>query len=381
MQPVREVEDLARIKVIGCGGGGSNTVNRMVAAGVQGVEFIAINTDAQALLLSEAPTRLRIGEKLTKGLGVGGDPELGARSAEESREAICEALQGADMVFVTAGMGGGTGTGSAPLVAQVAREVGALTVGVITKPFSFEGARRRKNAEKGVEALKQHVDTLISIPNDRLLTITDRSVPVAEAFRLADDVLRQGIQGITDLILVPGVVNLDFADVKSVMADAGTALMAIGHGAGANRATSAAEAAIASPLLELEMAGATGVLFNLTAGPDLALSELNEAAEVITRTADPHANIIFGAVIDPRLESEIRITLIATGFGEARGQQPIRLPTAATEGMSQPAINPSHDEQPARPAVRDGRPASPAQRRQPVDANDINIPTFLRRRR
>jgi cell division protein FtsZ len=381
MQPVRDVEDFAQIKVIGCGGGGSNAVNRMIEAGVRGVDFIAINTDAQALLLSEAPTKIRVGDKLTKGLGVGGNPTLGAKSAEESSDEIYEALKGADMIFITAGMGGGTGTGSAPVVAQIAREVGALTVGVITRPFTFEGARRRDNADKGIEELRDRVDTLITIPNDRLLQVTDKKTPMSEAFRIADDVLRQGIQGISDLILVPGLVNLDFADVKTIMSNAGSALMAIGRGAGDNRAADAAQAAIASPLLDLDMTGAKGVLFNLTGGTDLALWEVNEAAEIINKAADPEANIIFGAVIDPRLEGEILITLIATGFGEAHAQKPIRLPTIATEDLPQrPIIQSSRESMALRPAMGDGRPPAPPINRRLPDSDNIDIPTFLRRR-
>ncbi|HLY68018.1 MAG TPA: cell division protein FtsZ, partial [Chloroflexota bacterium] len=278
------------------------------------------------------------------------------------------------------GMGGGTGTGSAPVVAQMAREVGALTVGVITKPFAFEGRRRADNAEKGMEELKDRVDTLITIPNDRLLQVTDKKTPVSEAFRIADDVLRQGIQGISDLILVPGLVNLDFADVKSIMSTAGSALMAIGRGSGENRAAEAAQAAIASPLLDIDMTGAKGVLFNLTGGTDLALWEVNEAAEIINKAADPEANIIFGAVIDPRLEGEILITLIATGFGEAHMQKPIRLPTRDAEELPQRAAVPAHDELPVRRAVGDGRPSLPFVNRRLPDGDNIDIPTFLRRR-
>src|SRR5712692_448023 len=360
MQPVRDVEEFAQIKVIGCGGGGSNAVNRMIEAGVRGVDFIALNTDAQALLLSEAPTKIRIGDKLTKGLGVGGNPTLGAKAAEESSDEIYESLKGADMIFITAGMGGGTGTGAAPVVAQLAREVGALTVGVITKPFSFEGSRRKENAEHGVEELKERVDTLITIPNDRLLQVTDKKTPVSEAFRIADDVLRQGIQGISDLILVPGLVNLDFADVKTIMANAGSALMAIGRGSGENRAAEAAQAAIASPLLDLDMTGARGVLFNLTGGTDLALWEVNEAAEIINKAADPDANIIFGAVIDPRLEGEILITLIATGFGEVRMSRPVKLPTRSAEDVPErPILQGRAEALPQRRAAGDGRPALP----------------------
>ncbi|MGH2364293.1 MAG: cell division protein FtsZ, partial [Chloroflexota bacterium] len=314
MQAVRDVEEFAQIKVIGCGGGGSNAVNRMIEAGVRGVDFIAINTDAQALVLSEAPTKIRIGDKLTKGLGVGGDPALGAKAAEESSEEIYDALKGADMVFITAGMGGGTGTGSAPVVAQIAREIGALTVGIITKPFNWEGAKRREVAEQGAETLKERVDTLITIPNERLREVVDKKTTVADAFRMADDTLRQGIQGISDLILIPGLVNLDFADVKAIMRSAGSALMAIGRGTGENRAVEAAQAAISSPLLDIDMTGARGVLFNLTGGTDLGLQEVSDAAEIINKAADPDANIIFGAVIDDSLGDEVRITVIAAGF-------------------------------------------------------------------
>jgi cell division protein FtsZ len=380
VQAVRDVEDFAQIKVIGCGGGGSNAVNRMIEAGVRGVDFIAINTDAQALLQSEAPTKIRIGDKLTKGLGVGGNPTLGAKSAEESSDEIYDALRGADMIFITAGMGGGTGTGSAPVVAQIAREVGALTVGVITKPFGFEGRKRSENAEKGIEELRERVDTLITIPNDRLLQVTDKKTPMGEAFKIADDVLRQGIQGISDLILVPGLVNLDFADVKTIMSNAGSALMAIGRGSGENRAAEAAQAAIASPLLEIDMTGAKGVLFNLTGGTDLALWEVNEAAEIINKAADPDANIIFGAVIDPRLEGEILITLVATGFGEAAVRKPVRFPAKEAEDVpARPILQPREADLPVKRAVGDGRNLPFVNRRLP-DGENIDIPTFLRRR-
>ena len=293
------MDNLANIKVIGVGGGGNNAVNRMITAGVKGVEFIAVNCDAQALLLSKAATRIQIGEKLTKGLGAGANPEIGEKAAEESRDAILEALKGADMVFVTAGMGGGTGTGAAPIVAECAREVGALTVGVVTKPFSFEGKRR-----------------IITIPNDRLLQVIDRRTSMLEAFRIADDVLRQGVQGISDLIAVPGLVNLDFADIKTVMSNAGSALMGIGMAKGDDGARAAAEAAIKSPLLEASIEGARGVLFNITGGSELSLFDVTEASNIITEAVDPDANIIFGAVIDENLKDEIRVTVIATGFNK-----------------------------------------------------------------
>ncbi|MFL5731560.1 MAG: cell division protein FtsZ [Chloroflexia bacterium] len=319
------VENFAQIKVIGVGGGGSNAVNRMIQAGVKGVDFIAVNTDAQALIHSEAPTRIRIGDKLTKGLGSGGNPETGRRAADESQEELFEVLKGADMVFITAGMGGGTGTGASPVIAQISREVGALTVGVVTKPFTFEGSRRRLGAEDGISGLREQVDTLITIPNDRLLQISDKKTTLSEAFRIADDVLRQGIQGISDLITEPGLINLDFADVKSIMQLAGSALMAIGRGTGDSRCIDAARQAIESPLLEISIEGAKGVLFNITGGTDLGMLEVHEAASVIQQAADPEANIIFGAVIDPEMGNDVKITLIATGFDSIRRPNEMRV--------------------------------------------------------
>ncbi|HHW29422.1 MAG TPA: cell division protein FtsZ [Syntrophomonadaceae bacterium] len=309
-----DTNQFANIKVIGVGGGGGNAVNRMIQAELKGVHFIAVNTDAQALNLSLAEHKLQIGSKLTKGLGAGADPEIGKKAAEESRDELMQALRGADMVFVTAGMGGGTGTGGAPVVAEVAKEVGALTVGVVTRPFTFEGKKRATQAEQGIQELKSKVDTLITIPNDRLLQVVDKSTSINEAFRIADDVLRQGVQGISDLIAVPGLINLDFADVKTIMSNTGTALMGIGSAKGENRAAEAAKIAISSPLLETSIEGAKGVLLNITGGPDLGLFEVNEAAEIISQAADPEANIIFGAVIDEKLEDEVRVTVIATGF-------------------------------------------------------------------
>jgi cell division protein FtsZ len=309
-----DLDQFAAIKVIGVGGGGNNAVNRMIAAGLQGVEFISVNTDAQALLLSQAPYRIQIGEKLTKGLGAGANPEVGEKAAQESRDELLKALKGADMIFITAGMGGGTGTGAAPIVAECAKEVGALTVGVVTRPFSFEGRRRQSQAERGIAKLKEAVDTLITIPNDRLMQVVDKRTSIVEAFRIADDVLRQGVQGISDLIAVPGLINLDFADVKTIMQETGSALMGIGVGSGDNRAAAAAEAAIKSPLLETSIEGAKGVLLNITGGASLGLFEVNEAAEIIARAADPEANIIFGAVIDESYDDEVRVTVIATGF-------------------------------------------------------------------
>lgn len=316
--------NLAKIKVIGVGGGGNNAVNRMISAGVQGVEFVAVNCDAQDLMLSEAEVKIAIGEKLTKGLGAGGNPEIGEKAAEESREQIQEAIKGADMVFVTAGMGGGTGTGAAHVVAECAKEMGVLTVGVVTKPFKFEGKRRMNQAENGIINLKEKVDTLITIPNDRLLAVIDKKTPIKEAFRIADDVLRQGVQGISNLIAVPGMINLDFADVQSVMKDAGSALMGIGTAKGDDAAVAAAEAAIRSPLLENSIDGAHGVLLNITGGPNLGLFDVNAAASIIEEAAADDANIIFGAVIDETLDDEIRVTVIATGFNEKSPYEAIK---------------------------------------------------------
>lgn len=311
-----DLDQFAKIKVIGVGGGGNNAVNRMISSGLQGVEFISVNTDAQALIHAMAPKRIQIGEKLTRGLGAGARPEIGEQAAQESRDEILAALKGADMVFVTAGMGGGTGTGAAPVVAECAREIGALTVGVVTKPFAFEGKKRQKQAESGTANLKEKVDTLITIPNDRLLQVVDKKTSMMDAFRIADDVLRQGVQGISDLIAVPGLINLDFADVKSIMSDTGSALMGIGIGKGDNAAVAAAEAAINSPLLETSIQGARGVLLNITGGSNLSLFEVNEASEIIQQAADEEANIIFGSVIDESLNDEVRVTVIATGFDE-----------------------------------------------------------------
>lgn len=341
----------ARIKVIGVGGGGSNAVDRMIAEGQAGVEFIAVNTDAQALRHSRAGQRVQIGVKLTKGLGAGGRPDLGEKAAEENREELRQAIGTCDMAFIAAGMGGGTGTGAAPIVAELAREVGALTVGVVTKPFGFEGPRRMENAERGIQALAERVDTLIVIPNDRLATLGDKRMTFEQAFRAADEVLQQGIQCISELITVPGLINLDFADVKAVMEDGGAALMSVGRARGENRAVEAAQRAIASPLLDITIEGATGVILNVTGGPDLTFAEVHEAAEVIRRTADPEASIFFGAVIDPNLSDEMRITVIATGFPAARSRR--------LEPPSKIVTLPSSV---ARPPVVD----------------DVDIPAFLR---
>jgi cell division protein FtsZ len=361
-----EVENFARIKVLGVGGGGSNAVNRMIAEGLQGVEFVAINTDAQALMMSHAPNRMRIGDKLTKGLGSGGDPVIGAKAAEESSDDLYELINGSDMVFITAGMGGGTGTGGAPVIANVAKETGALTIGVVTKPFNFEGTRRRTVSEEGIERLKEQVDTLIAIPNDRLLEIVDRRASIQDAFRIADDVLRQGIQGISELITVPGLINLDFADVRSIMAEGGAALMAIGHAKGDDKATEAAEKAIASSLLDVTIDGARGILFNVTGGPDLSLFDVNEAAEIIRKTTHPEANIIFGAVIDEAMSDEIHITVIATGFDAATQHRAPRLHNAAIQS-AEPRIG-----QRVKPAAAEQMPRT-------LDGENLDIPAFLRK--
>jgi cell division protein FtsZ len=323
---------LALIKVVGVGGGGSNAVNRMVDAGLGGCEFIAVNTDAQALLMVDADVKMPIGSDVTRGLGAGADPSVGKSAAEESRDELKEALKGADMVFVTAGEGGGTGTGAAPTVARLAHEIGALTVGVVTRPFSFEGRRRAEIASRGVDELREEVDTLIVIENDRLLQVVEKRTSILDAFTLADDVLRQGVQGITDLITIPGLVNLDFADVRTIMNEAGSALMGIGTASGENRATEAARSAVSSPLLESSIEGATGVLLNVTGGPDIGLFEVNEAAQVVTSAADQNANVIFGAVIDESLKDEVRVTVIATGFGPAKVRRRRRAEEPADEG-------------------------------------------------
>jgi cell division protein FtsZ len=374
-------EGFAQIKVIGAGGGGSNAVDRMIAAGVQGVEFITVNTDAQALIHSAAPQRIRLGPKLTNGLGSGGNPVIGQKAAEETTEELYDSLRGADMVFITAGMGGGTGTGSSPVIAQIAQELGALTVGVVTKPFTFEGSHRRKVAEQGIEQLKPVVDTLIVIPNDRLLQIASRNTSMLEAFRMADEVLLQGIQGISDTITVRGLINLDFADVKSIMQQAGSALMAIGRGKGDSRLIEAANMAISSPLLELAIDGAKGVLFNVYGGEDLGIQEVYEAADIISKAADPDANIIFGATIDPNMRDEVRIMLIATGFDN------VPRPTSRVRSFPETTRPSSLSQQPAQPQYPQRQPTplqQPTQRPQPSFNNsgdDLDIPPFLRNRR
>ncbi|HJW22152.1 MAG TPA: cell division protein FtsZ, partial [Candidatus Limnocylindrales bacterium] len=322
-------ENFALIRVIGVGGGGSNAVNRMIRAEMMGVEFIALNTDAQALLQSDAPHKLRIGDKITRGLGAGGDPSIGERAAEEDSEKIAQALEGSDMVFITSGLGGGTGSGAAPIVAEIAKEQGALTIAVVTKPFTFEGAKRKLTAEKAGDALRAKVDTLITIPNDRLRDVVQKNTSILDAFRVVDDVLRQGVQGISDIITVPGLINLDFADVRAIMKDAGSALMGIGRATGENRAVEAARQAIASPLLEVDIAGAQGILFNVTGGSNLSLYEVTEAAEEIRAAADPEANIIFGTSFNERLGEEVAITVIATGFDGKRHGSSARASAAA----------------------------------------------------
>ncbi len=413
--PLRsDAEHFALIKVIGVGGGGSNAVNRMIRAEMMGVEFIAVNTDAQALLQSDAPHKIRIGDKLTRGLGAGADPQVGQRAAEEDSEKIYEALKDADMIFITAGMGGGTGSGAAPVIAEIAKDLGALTVGVITKPFSFEGVRRKLVAEQFSEMLKEKCDTLITIPNDRLREVVDKKTSILDAFRVVDDVLRQGVQGISDLITVPGLINLDFADVKTIMRDAGSSMMGIGIGTGDNRAAEAARAAIMSPLLEVNITGARGILFNVTGGSDLGLFEVNEAAEVIKEAADPEANIIFGTVIDDRMRDEVKVTVIATGFDAShKVRAPARAVTASTdvangiaasldersreilaeierERAQQQALE---DQMPvgspfavderttARSAERQAIPVRPAGLDRPsYGETDLDIPSFLRRK-
>jgi cell division protein FtsZ len=326
---------LAVIKVVGIGGGGTNAVTRMVEAGLSGVEFVAVNTDAQALLMTEADVKIHIGSKATRGLGAGADPRVGLAAAEESRDELKEALKGADMIFITAGEGGGTGTGGAPIVAQIGRELGALTVGVVTRPFGFEGKLRADQAEQGIQTLRDSVESLIVIENDRLLQVVEKSTPVTEAFRMVDDILRQGVQGITDLIMVPGLINLDFADVRTIMRDAGSAMMGIGVARGENRAVEAARGAISSALLETTIDGATGILLNITGGPDLGLAEVDEAAQVVTNAADSNANVIFGAVIDEGMGEDVRVTAIATGFGgrarRRRTEAPATVASASSE--------------------------------------------------
>jgi len=377
----KQTDAFARIKVIGVGGGGSNAVNRMIDEGIQGVEFIVANTDAQALMLTKAKGKVRLGDKLTRGLGAGGNPEIGRKAAEESADELYAALKGSDMVFVTAGMGGGTGTGAAPVVAQIAKESGALTIGVVTRPFTFEGMRRMQSADAGIGNLKEHADTLIAIPNDRLLQLADKRASLQDAFRLADDVLHQGIQGISELITTPGLINLDFADVRAIMSEGGAALMAVGIGTGDERAKTAAEDAISSKLLDITIDGARGVLFNVTGGPSMTLFEVNQAAAIIRETSHPDVNMIFGAVIDPNMGDDIRITVIATGF--ERNAIPRRALERNTRENKRNISNVQ-----SRPLesvsvlsdVQSGE-AKKASSQPSINQDDLDVPTFLRNRR
>jgi cell division protein FtsZ len=373
INPPNQVESFANIRVVGVGGGGCNAVDRMIEEGLQGVEFIAVNTDAQALMLSKAPTRVRVGDKLTRGLGSGGNPEVGQKATEESAEDLYDVLRGSDMVFITGGMGGGTGTGGCPIVAQISREVGALTIGVVTRPFTFEGSRRIQAAEGGISNLKEHADTLIVIPNDRLLQIVDKRANLHDAFKMADDVLRQGVQGISELITVPGLINLDFADVRTIMSEGGAALMAVGNAKGDERAREAAEKAISSELLDITIDGARGILFNVTGGPDLTLFEVNQAAAIIKETAHPDVNLIFGAVIDQNMGDELRITVIATGF-ERSG-----LPRRILEKASQRRENKSASV-PENSEVFASAGKSTDFQPRTFNTEDLDIPTFLRNR-
>jgi len=380
-----QIESFARIKVVGVGGGGCNAVDRMIDEGLQGVEFVTVNTDAQALMLSKASIRVRVGEKLTRGLGSGGDPEVGRKATEESAEELYSVLKGSDMVFITAGMGGGTGTGGAPVVAQIAKEVGALTIGVVTRPFTFEGSRRIQGAESGIARFKEQADTLIVIPNDRLLQIVDKRANLQQAFRMADDVLRQGVQGISELITVPGLINLDFADVRTIMSEGGAALMAVGTAKGEDAARIAAEQAISSQLLDITIDGARGILFNVTGGPDLTLFDVNQAAAIIKETAHPDVNLIFGAVIDPGMKDSVRITVIATGFDRAaprrdeprhddlRRDEPRRDEARGEMSRLTPIEQPAERQPAPRQSSRDFQPRS-------FNTEDLDIPTFLRNR-
>jgi cell division protein FtsZ len=408
------LDTFANIKVCGVGGSGGNALARMIAARVRGVEFIAINTDAQALVNNPAPVKVQIGKETTRGLGAGADTEVGRKSIEENKDEVYEVLKGADMVFVTFGAGGGTGTGAAPMVAQIARELGALTVGVVTKPFNFEGLRRKKIAELGIEELRDKVDTLITIPNDRLLQVIDKKTSLPDAFGIVDDILRQGVQGISDLIIIPGIINVDFADVRTIMKDAGSALMGIGRASGENRAIEAARQAIDSPLLELSIDGAMGILYNITGGPDMTMYEVEEASKAITEAAHPEANIIFGAIVDDAMSGEIKITVIATGFETELPKPPAkRRPSEERFGFGQPiapatdsrlpnipffgSSNPSPSPAPSRPTFptdfENDLPAEPPSRRdRPIpppapepkkdesDDNDFDVPAFIRRK-
>lgn len=384
-----EVDTFAKIRVVGVGGSGGNAVNRMIEARLKGIEFVALNTDAQDLVHSLAPIKVQIGKELTRGLGAGSNIEIGQKALEENKEEVYETLKGSDMVFVTCGMGGGTGTGAGPIVAGIAKELGALTVGVVTRPFSFEGLHRRKIAEGGIDELKDKVDTLVVIPNDRLLQVIDKKTSLNDAFLIVDDVLRQGVQGISDLITLHGIINVDFADVKTIMQDAGSALMGIGRASGDNRAIEAARAAIDSPLLELSIDGARGILFNITGGPDLGMYEIDEAAKAITEAADPEANIIFGAIIDDAMSGEVKITVIATGFQneempraeiqEERGLRSQQKPTPVG-GYNQMPDRPKFE-----PFFRTQKPSAPEPvtrepEEEPMREDELEIPAFIRKK-
>jgi cell division protein FtsZ len=386
---------MAVIRVVGIGGGGGNAVNRMITEGVSGVDFVVVNTDNQSLLMSDAPVRVRIGDKLTRGLGAGGVAERGEKAASETLDELYQVLQGSDMVFVTAGMGGGTGTGAAPVVAKAAREQGALTIGVVTRPFLFEGSKRANSAEQGIEQLREHVDTLIVIPNDRLLELTDKRMSLTESFRLADDVLRQGIQGITELITTPGLINLDFADVRTIMTEGGSALMAVGLGTGDDRARTAAEQSISSRLLEVTIDGARGILFNITGGPGMTLFEVNQAAAIIREKAHPDANMIFGAVVDENMGDDLRITVIATGFetnqtrrqlipqynrSESTRRKTSQAAAQAKTPQQDPALVAKPNGQPQRKQQEPVPTADPSKGQPRFSPNNLDIPAFLRRR-
>lgn len=374
-----DLETFATIRVVGVGGSGGNSVERMINSKLRGVEFIVVNTDAQALVNNPAPVKIQIGKETTRGLGAGSNVEIGRKSVEENKEEILESIKGSDMVFVAYGAGGGTGTGAGPVVASIAKELGALTIGIVTKPFSFEGIRRKKVAEEGIEELRDKVDTLIVIPNDRLLQVIDKKTSLADAFSVVDDILRQGVQGISDLITVHGIINVDFADVKTIMADAGSALMGIGRGSGDNRAIEAARAAIDSPLLELSIDGAKGILFNITGGPDLSMYEIDEAAKIITEAADPDANIIFGSIIDDALTGEVKITVIATGFDEAIDHKKPNKPMFEQKTVAQPMVS----QQPVTPVAQPQPNYSSyleSEDDSEEDTDELEVPAFIRRK-
>lgn len=383
-----QATNFAKIRVVGIGGGGGNALGSMISQGhIQGVDFVAVNTDAQALLLNPSATKIQIGDGLTKGLGSGGNPEIGTQAAEESREKIKDMLEGSDMVFLTAGMGGGTGTGATPVIAEVAREVGALTVAVVTKPFTFEGTRRMVSAEDGIDNLRDKVDTLIVIPNQRILDVVDRKLSLLEAFKVADSVLSQGVQGISDLITMPGLINVDFADVRTIMTDAGSALMGIGAGFGENRAQTAARGAIASPLLEISMDGARGVLFNIIGGPDLTMNEVDEAAKIISAAADPDANIIFGATIDESMHDQIKITVVATGFNQTKQTLSQFIPQTRgrfeepVKPVSQPLPNPMiNTGSNMNSNIQNNQPEEQVEKEEKKEEDVWDIPAFLRQK-